>query len=96
MQKEFQQIAYTYLIKAADKGVGASYYYLGTMYEEGIYATKDGEAAVDCYISGAAKNNAYCFYKLSILHGEGRIVEKDPYLEFRYLKRSAEEGFVLA
>ena len=39
-------------------------------------------------------NNAYCFYYLAMLYNEGKHVEKNPKLEFLYLKRAAEEGFV--
>ena len=45
-------------------------------------------------MKGAAKNNAYCLYYLSMLYNEGILVEKNPRLEFVYLKRAAEEGFV--
>lgn len=66
------------------------------MYLEGVYVKKDAEKALDCYIKGAAKNNAYCFFELSRLYSEGEIVDKDQRLQMHYLKRSAEEGFVTA
>jgi TPR repeat protein len=49
------------------------------MHLEGLHpVTKpDPEAALDFYIKGAAKNNAYCYFELSRLYGEGEIVRKD-------------------
>ena len=66
------------------------------IYLEGHFVKPDPERAIDHYIRGAAKNNAYCFFELSRLHMEGEHVEKDSYLEALYLKRSAEEGLVVA
>eukprot|EP00347_Sterkiella_histriomuscorum_P024275 403331695 len=95
-EREFFQQTYDYLTQAAKKGVNSAYFYLGLMYMDGLYVKKDQEKAVDCYIKGAAKNNAYCFFELSRVYSEGVIVERDPKLQFHYLKRSAEEGFVTA
>ena len=66
------------------------------IYLEGIYVKTDSERAIDHYIKGAAKNNAFCFFELSRIYREGLLVEKDTYLEALYLKRAAEEGFVMA
>jgi len=61
---------------------------------EGIIVEKDINAGIEFLIKGASKNNAYCYFYLSMLHDEGIIVEKNPRLQFTYLKRAAEEGFV--
>jgi len=45
---------------------------------------------------GAAKNNAYCYFELSRLYGEGELVDRDERLATTYLRRAAEEGFVVA
>ena len=74
----------------------SAYFYLGLMHLECIYVKKDAHKAFDLYIKGAAKNNAYCFFELSRIYAEGEIADKDPKLQFLYLKRSAEEGFVTA
>mmetsp|Transcript_23974 Transcript_23974/g.32130 ORF Transcript_23974/g.32130 Transcript_23974/m.32130 type:complete len:118 (+) Transcript_23974:988-1341(+) len=66
------------------------------IYLEGIFVTVDTDKAVDCYVRGAAKNNAFCFFELSRLYREGEVVEQDTYLEALYLRRAAEEGFVMA
>lgn len=66
------------------------------IYLEGIFVTQNADKAVDFYIKGAAKNNAFCFFELSRLYREGEVVERDTYLEALYLRRSAEEGFVMA
>ncbi len=63
------------LINATSKGVYSAYFYLGLMYIEGIYVKKDTEEALNCYIKGASRNNAYCFFELSRIYGEGLIVE---------------------
>ena len=63
------------LSNATKKGVYSAYFYLGLMYLEGIYVKKDNEEALNCYIKGAAKNNAYCFFELSRIYGEGEIVD---------------------
>lgn len=47
------------------------------MHLDGIHVPKDQNKAFDCYVKGAAKNNAYCFFELSRLYAEGKIVEKD-------------------
>ena len=56
----------------------------------------NAERAVENYVRGAAKNNAFCYFELSRLYAEGDILDKDLYLQGLYLKRSAEEGFVAA
>ncbi len=68
------------------------------MHLEGLYPVKkrDPERALDYYIKGAARNNAYCYFELSRIYGEGEIVPKDERLQFTYLKRAACEGFVTA
>ena len=66
------------------------------IYLEGIYVKADPDTAIDHYIKGAARNNAFCFFELSRIYREGLLVEKDTYLEALYLKRAAEEGFVMA
>lgn len=64
------------------------------MHIEGIYAVKNIEKGIEYLNRGAAMHNAYCFFYLSMIYHEGIHVEKDPVLEFHYLKRGAEEGFV--
>ena len=85
------------LTKAAEKGIHSAYFYLGLMNLEGLYPIrqKDPQTALD-YIKGAARNNAYCYFELSRIYGEGDIVKRDEKLQFTYLKRSACEGFVTA
>jgi len=63
---------------------------------EGHWVPKDPELAIEYHVRGAAKNNAYCFYELSRIYGEGEVVERDNYLKALYLKRAAEEGLVVA
>ena len=58
----------------------SAYYFLGKMYNEGFYVKKNARKALECFIRGAAKNNAYCFFELSKLYYEGSVVEKDPRL----------------
>jgi len=60
-----------YFEKAAAKGVNSAYFYLGMIYLDGKYEKVDHEKALDYYIKGAAKNNAYCFFELSRLHASG-------------------------
>ena len=49
------------------------------MHLEGLYPVKgrDPERALDYYVKGAARNNAYCYFELSRIYGEGEIVKKD-------------------
>ena len=61
---------------------------------QGIHTEKNTEQGLEFLIRGAAKNNPYCYYYLAMLHSEGILVEKSSKLEFLYLKRAAEEGFV--
>ena len=94
-RQEMIDHVFEFFVTAAEKGVSPAFFYLGTIYLEGIYVKKDYEMAVDMFVKGAAKNNAFCFFELSRLYaGEGE--EKDPYLQFLYLKRAAEEGYVPA
>ena len=72
----------------------SGYFLLGVLAIEGIYPEKNVELGIDYLTLGAAKNNAYCYYYLAMLYHEGKLVEKDPQLEFLYLKRAAEEGFL--
>ena len=55
---------------------------------------REVELGIDYLVQGAAMNNAYCFYYLAMLYSEGKHIEKNQKLEFLYLKRAAEEGFV--
>ena len=63
---------------------------------EGKFLKPNAERAVEYYVRGAAKNNAFCYFELSRLYSEGEIFDKDSYLQGLYLKRAAEEGFVAA
>lgn len=85
------------MTEAAEMGVHSANFYLGLMHLEGLKpARKDPELALDYYIKGAARNNAYCYFELSRIYGEGDLVPRDPRLQFTYLKRAACEGFVTA
>lgn len=66
------------------------------IYYEGHFVEHNAEMALDHYIRGAAKNNAFCYFELSRIYSEGRLLPLNPALQFLYLKRSAEEGFVSA
>lgn len=66
------------------------------IFYEGLWVEQDHERAMDHYIKGAAKNNAFCFFELSRIYDEGVVEAKNPALRFLYLKRSAEEGFLTA
>jgi len=66
-------MCHEYLTTAATKGVSSAYFYLGMIYLEGVFVKPDPEKALDCYIRGAAKNNAYCFFELSRIYSEGEI-----------------------
>lgn len=66
------------------------------MHLEGFHVKKNILQAIYFFQMGAAKNNAYCFFELSRLYGEGELVDQDHKLAAIYLKRSAEEGFVTA
>ena len=83
---------------SAARGISSSFYYLGQMYATGIHVKKNYEKAIDCYIKGAARCNALCYYELSSMYKSGEHVEegKNRKLSFLYLKRSAEEGYILA
>ena len=59
------------LEQAASKGVSSAYFYLGMLYLGDEYVQRDIEKALDCYVRGAAKNNAYCFFELSRIYDEG-------------------------
>ena len=65
---------------AAQKGASPAYFQLGLMYLEGAFVKYDPEKALENYIKGAARNNAFCFFELSRLYAEGEVVEKDPVL----------------
>ena len=87
--------AHACLLDCVERGVPAGYFYLGVMAIEGIYPSeRDVDLGMDYLIQGAAHNNAYCYYYLSMLYHEGKLIEKDLKLAFLYLKRAAEEGFV--
>ncbi len=62
---------------AASKGIHNAHFYLGMIYYEGIYIDHDPDIALNHYIRGAAKNNAFCFFELSRIYSEGIIVKKN-------------------
>ena len=80
MSSKSSPFIYHSLEEAAEKGIYSAYFYLGFMYYTGFYVKKDTEKAIDCYIKGASKNNAFCYFELSRLYSEGKEVEKDPRL----------------
>ena len=98
--KEVQQNAFDtameYFQRATEHKINSAHFYLGMIYYEGTYVKKNTAKALDHYIRGAAQNNAFCFFELARIYAEGDIEPKTPSLEFLYLKRSAEEGFVNA
>ena len=57
----------------------SAFFYLGLIYLEGLHPVnkKDPEKAIDLYTKGASKNNAYCYFELSRIYGEGEFVPKD-------------------
>lgn len=91
----FQSVFELFLM-AANEGVYNAHFYLGMIFYEGIFVDQDIERAMDHYIKGAAKNNAFCYFELSRIYDEGVYEQKSPGLKFLYLKRSAEEGFLTA
>ena len=96
MQQNAFATAFDYFQTATKHKINSAHFYLGMIHYEGIYVKKNTEKALDHYIRGAAQNNAFCFFELARIYGEGDIEPKNPGLEFLYLKRSAEEGFVNA
>lgn len=88
--------ALDYFETATKHKINSAHFYLGMIYYEGTYVKKNTEKALDHYIRGAAQNNAFCFFELARIYAEGELEPKNPGLEFLYLKRSAEEGFVNA
>jgi TPR repeat protein len=67
------------LRNSAENGVYSAYFYLGLIHLEGLFpiGKRDPEQALDFYIKGASKNNAYCYFELSRIYGEGEIVPRD-------------------
>lgn len=89
-EKAIFEMTYRYLINAKKSGINSAFFYLGMIHLEGIYVERDVEKAFDFYVEGAAKNNAYCFFELSRIYGEGEgHIKPDPYLAFLYLKHAA-------
>lgn len=70
-QKQIFELCLQNLEQAASKGVSSAYFYLGMLYLGDEYVHRDIEKALDCYVRGAAKNNAYCFFELSRIYDEG-------------------------
>lgn len=65
------------MIESVEKGVNSGNFFLAIMHIEGIYVEKSQkniEQGLEYLYDGAAKNNAYCFYYLAMLHAEGEIV----------------------
>lgn len=50
------------------------------IYYEGIYVKINQEKALEHYIRGAAKNNAFCYFELSRIYSEGLIEPINPVL----------------
>ena len=78
-EKAVFDLVYKYLNVAKNKGINSAFFYLGMIHLEGIYVDRDVEKAFDLYVEGAARNNAYCFFELSRIYGEGEgHIEPDP------------------
>ena len=60
--------SYDYLVESVKKGVHSAYFFLGIMAIEGIYVEKNVDVGIEYLVKGASKNNAYCFYYLSMLY----------------------------
>lgn len=88
--------AYEYMNEAANLRIAPAYYYLGMCHEHGYGVRKDTIQAKNFYINGAARNDALCLYNLSRIFKEATENNNNKYLHFKYLKRAAEEGHVIA
>ena len=78
-EKSVFDLAFKYFNIAKDKRINSAFFYLGMIHLEGIYVDRDVEKAFDLYVEGAARNNAYCFFELSRMYGEGEgHIEPDP------------------
>ena len=53
-KQEMVDYVFEFFLTAAKKGVSPAFFYLGTIYLEGIYVKKDYETAVDMFVRGAA------------------------------------------
>ena len=73
-----------------------AHFYLGLIYHEGAMVKQDPQRAIDHYVKGAAKNNAWCYFALHDIYSRDEFVPYNEQLSFLYLKRSAEEGYVVA
>lgn len=65
---------------AANKGVSSADFYLGMIHYEGMYVRQDFQRALQHYIKGAARNNAFCFFELSRIYAEGEVDGHKPHL----------------
>jgi TPR repeat protein len=73
VQEECFTTCFNYFLNAAYKGVSNAHFYLGMIYYEGHFVDHNAEMALDHYIRGAAKNNAFCYFELSRIYSEGRL-----------------------
>ncbi len=87
------------MMNAAKAGYSSAYFFLGKMHTDEMFPSIEANANLvyECYVNGAAKHNAYCYFELASIHGSGTdLFPQSDYLYYRYMKKSAEEGFIFA
>lgn len=71
------QLAFQIFQYASEKDDPVANYYLGQMYEKGLYVKKDYKKAVKQYEKAAAMDNGDALYALGLLYKNGHGVKKD-------------------
>lgn len=87
------------MVNAATSGFSSAYFFLGKMHTHEIFPSisPSPEHVYQCYVAGAAKHNAYCYFELASIHEKGtELYPQSDYLFYKYLTKSAEEGFIFS
>ena len=74
--KEKLKKAFTLFEKSADQGMDTSSYYLGVMYDDGIYVSRDILLAKEYYEDAAELDNAKAQFQLGIIYGDPGFIDK--------------------
>lgn len=61
------------MMNAARAGYSSAYFFLGKMHSDSNFKTvpNDPEYVYECYVRGASKYNAYCYFELANIHKTG-------------------------
>jgi uncharacterized protein len=93
---EYRELAWDYLLQAAEGGFVPAFAYVGYCQAQGVYGPRDFAAARLWYDRAAAESDPAGLFMLGALLGESEYEDHDYAASFATYKRAAEAGYIRA